>query len=74
MKKILFCTDSLIMGGQEKISIDYLKMLSESNKYEIFLLINEDNGEKGNIFLDKIPKEIISKINKYRELKKKKII
>ena len=81
MKKILFCTDSLIMGGQEKISIDYLKMLSESNKYEIFLLINEDNGEKENIFLDKIPKEIkykfvidkniISKINKYRELKKK---
>ena len=84
MKKILFCTDSLIMGGQEKISIDYLKMLSESNKYEIFLLINEDNGEKGNIFLDKIPKEIkykfvidkeiISRINKYRELKKKNLI
>lgn len=81
MKKILFCTDSLIMGGQEKISIDYLDMLVESKKYEIFLLINEDNGEKGNVFLDKIPKEIkykfvidkniISKINNYRELKKK---
>lgn len=81
MKKILFCTDSLIMGGQEKVSIDYLNMLVESKKYEIFLLINEDNGEKGNIFSDKIPKEIkykfvidkeiISQINKYRELKKK---
>ena len=81
MGKILFCTDSLIMGGQEKISIDYLKMLAESKKYEIFLLINEDNGEEGNVFLNRIPKEvnykfvidkeIISKINSYRELKKK---
>lgn len=84
MKKILFCTDSLIMGGQEKVSIDYLNMLVESKKYEIFLLINEDNGEKGNIFSDKIPKEIkykfvidkeiISQINKYRELKKRNLI
>ena len=81
MKKILFCTDSLIMGGQEKVSIDYLNMLVESKKYEIFLLINEDNGEEGNVFLNRIPKEvnykfvidkeIISKINSYRELKKK---
>ena len=81
MGKILFCTDSLIMGGQEKISIDYLKMLAESKKYEIFLLINEDNGEEGNVFLNRIPKEvnykfvidkdIISEINSYRELKKK---
>ena len=81
MGKILFCTDSLILGGQEKISIDYLKMLAESKKYEIFLLINEDNGEEGNVFLNRIPKEvnykfvidkdIISEINSYRELKKK---
>ncbi len=69
------------MGGQEKVSIDYLNMLVESKKYEIFLLINEDNGEEGNVFLNRIPKEvnykfvidkeIISKINSYRELKKK---
>ena len=84
MKKILFCTDSLIMGGQEKVSIDYLKMLSENREYEISLLINEDNGEEGNIFINDIPKEIkykfviekeiISQINKYRELKKKNLI
>ena len=84
MGKILFCTDSLIMGGQEKVSIDYLNMLVESKKYEIFLLINEDNGEKGNVFLNKIPKkinykfvidkDIISKINNYRELKKKNLV
>ena len=84
MKKILFCTDSLIMGGQEKVSIDYLKMLSETKKYEINLLINEDNGKEGNFFIDQIPKEIkykfvidkeiIRKINLYRELKKKNFI
>lgn len=84
MKKILFCTDSLIMGGQEKVSIDYLKILSENSEYEISLLINEDNGEEGNIFINDIPKkikyqfvidkEIISKINKYRELKKGNLI
>lgn len=84
MKKILFCTDSLIMGGQEKVSIDYLKMLSENSEYEISLLINEDNGEVGNIFINDIPKkikykfviekEIISQINKYRELKKGNLI
>ena len=80
----MFCTDSLIMGGQEKVSIDYLNMLVESKKYEIFLLINEDNGKEGNVFLNKIPKEIkykfvidkeiIIQINKYRELKKKNLI
>lgn len=80
MKRILFCTDSLIMGGQEKVSIDYLKMLLENSDYKISLLINEDNGEEGNIFINDIPKkikykfviekEIISQINKYRELKK----
>ncbi|WP_300363792.1 glycosyltransferase [Fusobacterium sp.] len=84
MKKILFCTDSLIMGGQEKISIDYLKMLNETKKYNISLLINEDNGEEENFFIDQIPKEIkykfvidkeiIRRINLYRELKKKNII
>lgn len=84
MKNILFCTDSLIMGGQEKVSIDYLKMLSENSEYEISLLINEDNGKEGNIFINDIPqkikykfvieKEIILKINKYRELKKRNLI
>lgn len=72
------------MGGQEKVSIDYLKMLSENSEYEISLLINEDNGKEGNIFINDIPqkikykfvieKEIILKINKYRELKKRNLI
>ena len=84
MKKILFCTDSLVMGGQEKVSIDYLKMLNETKKYEIFLLINEDNGKEGNFFMEQIPKninykfvidkKIIDKINLYRGLKERNFI
>ena len=84
MKKIIFYTDSLIMGGAEKIALDYVKLLSETGKYDISLIINEDNGEEGNILKNKIPdnvnfkfvidKEIMIKLNRYRELKEKKII
>ena len=57
-KKILFYLDSLIMGGAEKIGIDYLNLLNEIDQYDIFLVINENNGEKGNILIDRIPKNI----------------
>lgn len=80
MGKIIFNTDSLIMGGAEKIAMDYINLLNESGKHEILLLINEDNGESGNVLIDRIPKNIkykfvvdkniIYKLNKYRELKK----
>lgn len=83
MKKIIFNTDSLIMGGAEKIAIEYLKLLNESKKFKIFLLINEDNGIERNILLNEIPpeiryeyvveKDIIKKLNSYREKKKNNI-
>ncbi|WP_051532620.1 glycosyltransferase [Fusobacterium perfoetens] len=83
MKKIIFYTDSLIMGGAEKIALDYVKMLVEIGKYEIQLLINEDNGDKGNILIDKIPKNvnyqfivdknIMEKLNYSREKKQRNI-
>ena len=83
MKKIIFYTDSLIMGGAEKIALDYVKILNESKKFDITLLINEDNGEE-NILLDKIPKnvsyqfvvgkEIMEKLNFYRRKKQKSFI
>ena len=83
MKKIIFYTDSLIMGGAEKIALDYVKMLNESKRFDITLLINEDNGEE-NILLDKIPKnvsyqfvvekEIMKKLNFYRRKKQKSFI
>ena len=80
--KIVFNTDSLIMGGAEKLAIQYVEFLSK--KFEVILLINEDNGLEKNILLDKIPnnvkymyvtdKKIIYKINKYRELKNKNFV
>ena len=44
MKTILFNTDSLIMGGAEKLAIQYVKALSKD--YKIILLVNEDNGKR----------------------------
>ena len=80
--KIVFNTDSLIMGGAEKLALQYVKFLAEH--FEVLLLINEDNGLEGNALLGRIPcnvkyqyvvnKKIIEKINKYRKLKEKNII
>ena len=79
MKTILFNTDSLIMGGAEKLAIQYVKVLSKD--YKIILLVNEDNGRKGNILEKDIPenveykfivdKAIMDNINRYRILKQK---
>lgn len=83
MKKILFYMDSLIMGGAEKIALDYVKMLFEEKKFQIKIIINENNGKQGNILLEKIPKgidyqflvneTIMDKLNLYRKLKQKNI-
>ena len=80
-KKILFYLDSLIMGGAEKVGIDYLNLLNEIDQYDIFLVINENNGEKGNILIDRIPKNIkyqfiikektMERLNYYKEKRKK---
>ncbi|MGL5190343.1 MAG: glycosyltransferase, partial [Cetobacterium sp.] len=77
MKKIVFNTDSLILGGAEKIALDYVEILSKRSK--VILLINEDNGI-GNKLINSIPKnveykyvvskETIEKINRYRDKKK----
>lgn len=69
------------MGGAEKIGIDYLNLLNEIDQYDIFLVINENNGEKGNILIDRIPKNIkyqfivkektMERLNYYKEKRKK---
>lgn len=79
MKIILFNTDSLIMGGAEKLAIQYVKALSKD--YKIILLVNEDNGKEGNILEKDIPenveykfiidKTIMDNINRYRILKQR---
>ena len=51
--KILCLNESLIMGGQEKVFIEYLKLL-EKTDYDIEILIEEDNGNR-NIFYSDIP-------------------
>lgn len=78
MKKIIFNTDSLIMGGAERLAIGYANELSKY--YEVLLLINENNGIQGNVLEKEISSrikyqyviddEIIFKINRYREKKK----
>lgn len=80
-KRILFYLDSLIMGGAEKIGIDYLNLLNEIGLYDIFLVINENNGEKGNVLIYRIPKNIkyqfiikektMERLNYYKEKRKK---
>lgn len=80
--RIVFNTDSLIMGGAEKLALQYINYLSKY--FEVELLINEDNGEEGNVLLKKIPEnvkfcyvvdsEIIKKLNRCRELKKKNFL
>lgn len=69
------------MGGTKKIGIDYLNLLNEIGQYDIFLVINEDNGEKGNILIDRIPKNIkyqflikektMERLNYYKEKRRK---
>ena len=46
--KIVFNTDSLIMGGAEKLALQYVKFLAEH--FEVLLLINE------NILLNEVVK------------------
>ena len=80
-KRILFYLESLIMGGAEKIGVDYLNLLNEIDQYDIFLVINENNGERGNILIDRIPKNIkyqfiikektMERLNYYKEKRKK---
>lgn len=55
MKKILFYIDSLILGGEQKLAIDYIHLLRKN--YQLQILINMDFGED-NFFLSKIPSEI----------------
>ena len=76
-KKILIHNGNISIGGQEKMLIEFLKIL-DSTKYEILLLIEENNGVK-NEYLNEIPKWIeykflttekfMNKIEKYKNKK-----
>lgn len=69
------------MGGAEKVGVDYLNLLNEIGKYDIFLVINENNGKNGNVLIDRIPKNIkyqfivkektMERLNYYKEKRKR---
>lgn len=43
-KKLGFCIDSLEMGGAEKLLVDIINALYDTNEYEIFLLTKEKSN------------------------------
>lgn len=77
MKKILIHNGNISIGGQEKMLIEFLNIL-DPMKYEVLLLIEEDNGER-NDYIDLIPswvkyrfltsKNFMSKIEKSKKSK-----
>lgn len=76
-KKLLIHNGNISIGGQEKMLMEFLNIL-DSKKYEILLLIEENNGKR-NDYIDGIPKwidykfltteEFMNKIEKYQSSK-----
>nr|WP_241633612.1 glycosyltransferase [Fusobacterium gastrosuis] len=45
MKKIIFKSGSTMMGGLEKVQIEYINFLLTQKEYEVKVIIENDNGE-----------------------------
>ena len=45
MRKILFKSGSTMMGGLEKVQIEYINFLVEQEKYQVKIVIENDNGK-----------------------------
>ena len=52
-KKLIIHNGNISIGGQEKMLIEFLKVL-DPNKYDILLLIEENNGKR-NDYINDIP-------------------
>ena len=80
MKKILFKSGSTMMGGLEKVQIEYINFLVKQEKYQIKIVIENDNG-KDNALEKYINSKIIYlkdfnyilKIRKLRKNRKKSL-
>ena len=80
MEKILFKSGSTMMGGLEKIQIEYINFLLEQEKYQVKIVIENDNG-RDNALEKYINSKIIYlkdfnyilKIRKLREIRKKSL-
>ena len=76
-KKIIIHNGNISIGGQERMLVEFLKIL-DSNKYEVLLLIEENNGYK-NVYIEEIPSWIkykfltseyfMKKLNEYKNSK-----
>ena len=76
-KKIIIHNGNISIGGQERMLVEFLKIL-DSNKYEVLLLIEENNGDK-NVYIEEIPSWIkykfltseyfMKKLNEYKNSK-----
>ena len=49
MKKILFKSGSTMMGGLEKVQLEYINFLAENKNYEIKVVIENDNGPENKL-------------------------
>jgi len=49
MKKILFKSGSTMMGGLEKVQIEYINFLVKQEKYQIKIVIENDNGRDNSL-------------------------
>lgn len=55
-KRLIIHNGNISIGGQEKMLVEFLKLL-DSEKYEVLLLIEENNGKR-NDYINEIPKWI----------------
>ncbi|MGL6131258.1 MAG: glycosyltransferase, partial [Fusobacteriaceae bacterium] len=79
MKKIIFKSGSTMLGGLEKVQIEYINYLLDSN-YNVKIIIENDNGPNNKLEKDIAAKVIylkdysyICKIKKIREERKKNL-
>jgi len=49
LKKILFKSGSTMMGGLEKVQLEYINFLVENKNYEIKVVIENDNGPENKL-------------------------
>ena len=49
MRKILFKSGSTMMGGLEKVQIEYINFLVKQEKYQIKIVIENDNGRDNSL-------------------------
>lgn len=68
MRKIIFKSGSTMMGGIEKVQIEYINFLLSQKEYEVKVIIENDNGE--NNILEKYINTEINYLKSYEDKKR----